>query len=246
MSEIVKTEAIVLTKIDFGDTSNIFSLFTKEFGKISAILKGGKKGRGGKSNIVDPPNHLDIIIYKKASREVQLISGAEMISHYPGIKDNYERLKYAYAVIELIKRLLPEHEPNHKIFRGVVRIFDLLETTGELPAVVFGRFFMFFLKEIGYGIQLDRCASCGKTNIKGSDLSYNYEIGILCTECGEGHLNSFSIDAELFRYLVCLKDNITVEYPGDKIPQVAVSFFERFLKYHIPDFPGIQTFQIFK
>ena len=42
MSEIIKTEAMVLTKMDYGDTSKIVSLYTKDFGKLSAIIKGGR------------------------------------------------------------------------------------------------------------------------------------------------------------------------------------------------------------
>ena len=43
MSEIIKTEAIVLNKINYGDTSMIASFFTKDYGRLSGILKGGRK-----------------------------------------------------------------------------------------------------------------------------------------------------------------------------------------------------------
>lgn len=246
MSEITKTEAVVLTKIDFGDSSNIVSLFTREFGKISAMVKGGKKGKEARSGIVDPPNHLQVIIYSKSSREVQLISGAEIISHYPKTKDDYEKLKYSYAVLELLKKILPEHEQNHKVFRGTVRILELIETGSEPAEVTFSRFFMFFLKESGYEIQIDKCSSCGKTTGGNSSLSYNFEIGILCDECGEGYVKSFGISAELFNYLKCLKNNLPVSNTGSGIPGISISFMEQFAKYHIPGFPGMQTLQILR
>jgi DNA repair protein RecO (recombination protein O) len=246
MSDIEKTEAVVLSKINFGDSSNIVSLFTKDSGKISAIVKGGKTGKAGLSKIVDPPNHLRVIFYNKASRDVQLISGAEIISHYPKIKENFEALKYSYAVLELLKKILPDNEANNKIFKGTIRIFELLEEGNELPEVSFGRYFMFFLKETGYEIQLDHCASCGKTTGGNSNLSYNYEIGILCTDCSQSNSGSFSIDPELLRYFLCLKSNTKVQNPGTRTSGQALSFMEKFLKYHVPGFQGIQTFQIFK
>jgi DNA repair protein RecO (recombination protein O) len=246
MSEIEKTEAIVLTKINFGDSSNIVSLFTKDSGKISAIVKGGKTSKAGTSKFIDPPNHLQVIFYNKPSRDVQLISGAEIISHYPRIKEDYDRLKFAYAVVELLKKILPDNEANPRLFKGVLRIFDLLEEGKELPEVSFGRFFMFFLKESGYELQINHCASCGKTTDNAALLSYNFEIGILCGTCSEENMISFHINSELFRYLVCLKNNINVQNPGNKIPGIALNLMERFLKHHIPAFQGIQTFQIFK
>ena len=39
MSEIVKTRAIVLRRLDFGDTSRIAHFFTEEYGKLSAMVK---------------------------------------------------------------------------------------------------------------------------------------------------------------------------------------------------------------
>jgi DNA repair protein RecO (recombination protein O) len=246
MSEIENTEAVVLTKINFGDSSNIVSLFTKDTGKISAIVKGGKTSKSGISKLIDPPNHIRIILYNKASREVQLISGAEIISHYPRIKEDYEKLKYSYGVIELVKKILPDNEANQKLFRGIIRVFELMEEGNEPPAVSFGRFFMFFLKESGFEIQLSECASCGKTSDTASYLSYNFEIGILCNNCSDDNFSSFSIDTELFRYLICLKNNVKVQNPGSRIPGLALTFMEKYLKYHVPGFQGIQTFQIFK
>ena len=50
MSEIIKTEAVVLSKMNYGDSSNIASLFTEDLGKISVIIKGARtvKSKYGK------------------------------------------------------------------------------------------------------------------------------------------------------------------------------------------------------
>ena len=45
MSEILKTEAVVLSKMNYSDTSIIASLFTEESGKISAIIKGARTAK---------------------------------------------------------------------------------------------------------------------------------------------------------------------------------------------------------
>lgn len=246
MSEILQTEAFVLTKIDFGDSSNIVSLFTKDYGRLSAIVKGGKSGKAGKSKTIDPPNYLNISLYNKSSRDIQIISNADIIAHYPKIKEDLEKLKYSYAVIELVRKLIPEHETNLRLFRGIVRIFQLLESSAESEEITFGRFFLFFLKETGYDIQLEKCVSCGRASMNEDSLSYNFELGILCNRCNQDQFSNFTADAELFRYLICLKNNLNLQNTGKKVPGIAINFMERYLKYHIPDFAGIQTFQIFK
>lgn len=115
MSEIIKTEAIVLSKMNFGDSSNIASLFTEDLGRISVIIKGARSVKSKFGKMVDPLNYLLVVLYKKESREVQLLSGADIIQHFPELKSNLSKLSYAYAVLELVKNLLAEHEVHKKM-----------------------------------------------------------------------------------------------------------------------------------
>ena len=175
MSEIIKTEAVVLSKINYGDSSIISSLYSKDSGKMSVIVKGGRSSKSKIGMMVDPLNHLEIVFYKKESRDVQLLSGAEIISHFHHLKEDLDRLKYSYAVIELVKNLSPENEPNKKIFDGLVRILSLFDSSNENPEILFGRFFLFFVGEVGYELQLFKCSVCGKVDLKNKILGYNYQ-----------------------------------------------------------------------
>jgi len=102
MSVIVKTEGIVLTKTDHGDTSQIISVYTYEFGKISCIIKGVKKSSARQGNIFDVLNRLQIVLYKKEHREMNLISQSDLLSFYAGIKSDLNLMKYAFSINELI------------------------------------------------------------------------------------------------------------------------------------------------
>lgn len=243
MSEIVKTEAFVLSRINFRDSSNIVSLFTKGFGKLSAIVKGARNPKNKIGLTIDPPNHLQIIMYKKDNRELQLLTGADIISHYSHIKNDLEKLKYVYAILELVNKLIPENENNLRLFTGLERILSLYNTTEEHPEVLFGRFFMFFLKEIGYEIQLDKCTSCGKSNLDRQNLAYNFELGIFCEDCKSSYIESFAINSELFEYLLCLKNNKKFYKIEKNTLDKAIKFMGDFLIFHIPDFKGFQSFQ---
>jgi DNA repair protein RecO (recombination protein O) len=246
MSEIIKTEAVVLSKMNYGDTSSIVSLYTKDYGKFSAIIKGGRNPKSKMGLVLDPINYVQLIVYKKDNRELQIISGADIISHYPNIKIDLEKLKYSQAVLELLKKLTVDHEINVRLFKGVIRILTLFDSSNEDSIILFGRFFIFFLTELGYELQLDKCSICGRTNLAGTDLSYNHEMGIFCSDCRKNQLESFSINSELFNYLICLKDSKKIEKTNMMIAEKAIVFMERFLIYHIPDFKGIQAIQLFK
>lgn len=245
MSEIIKTEAVVLSKINYGDTSLIVSLYTKDYGKISVIVKGGRSPKSKTGFIVDPINNINVVIYSKDTRELQILSGADLISPFSRIKEDYDKLKYSHAVLELLKKLTVDHEVNERLYKGLVRILSLFETSDEPPVVIFGRFFLFFLTELGYEIQLEKCSGCGRTNLEGKDLAYNYGMGILCTDCRKEYLESYYISSELFYHLICLKKSKNKIKNNTAAAEKAVVFMEKYLMYHIPDFKGIQSLQLF-
>lgn len=246
MSQIVKSEAIVLNKINYGDSSMIVSLYTKDFGKLSVILKGVRSPKSKLGLAVDPLNHITTVFYKKDSREVQLLSSADIIAHFPRIKNNLEDLKYALAILELLQKLVPEHEQNLRLFAGVQRILFLLDSSDEPAQILFGRFMIFFLTELGYQIQLDTCLNCEKQISDKFDVGYNFNLGILCEECREIYADSFYIKKELFIYLNCLKHNRKVENPEQEMLDSSIRFLEKYLKYHHSDFKGLQSLKIYE
>ena len=244
MSEIVKTEAIVLSKMNYGDSSSIASLFTENLGKVSVIVKGARSPKSKYGKIVDPLNYLAVVLYKKESREIQLLSQADIVEHYPNIKNDLSKLGYAYGVVELVKNLLADHEVNKKIFKGMVKILSRLNSGEEKSEITFGRFFMFLLKETGYEIQIDSCALCGKQKFDG-DVFYNFEKGLICGECKKTVVDNYDVNLELLRYLNCLKNNESAAAFSNLILRKAIAFMENHLKYHVPDFKGISSLKLF-
>jgi DNA repair protein RecO (recombination protein O) len=244
MSEIIQTEAFVLTKLNYGETSSIISLFTKDYGKFGVILKGGRSAKSKIGLAVDPINHLQVIIYQKKERELQILTGADIISHYPNIKRNFDKLKYCYAILELVKDLLLEEQVSEKIFRGVVKIFALIEEEGEGFDLLFARFFLFFLKEIGYEFQFQNCSACGKANVNEEALSYSREMGILCFECKRLYPASLIVEPELFQLFYCLKNNLRFKAEKKGVIEKGIKIMEMHLKHHINDFSGIKSLKI--
>jgi DNA repair protein RecO (recombination protein O) len=244
MSEIVKTEAVVLSKMNYGDSSSIALLFTEDLGKISVIVKGARSPKSKYGKIVDPLNYLSVVLYKKESRELQLLSGADIIDHYPAMKNDLNNLGYAYGVAELVKNLLADREVSKRIFKGIIKILSILNSGEEKPEITFGRFFMFLLKETGYEVQIDSCAICGKEKFR-DDPHYNFEKGLICGECRKSVVDNYDINLELLRYLNCLKNNESAGTFSNLISRKAINFMETHLKYHVPDFKGISSLKLF-
>ncbi len=244
MSEIIKTEAIVLGKINYSESSLIVSLFTKSNGKISAILKGGRRPKSKLASIVDVLNNIEVIVYKKESRDVQIISSADLVSHYPKIKSDLATSIYAYAVCELVKELSIENENNELLFKGLKKILNLIENKEEHPGVLFGRFFIFFLKEIGYELNLENCEICSKQlTIESRPTRFSSE-GFICNQCKiEGNISKTN-ESELFNYLYCLKNRKKIFSISHNLIGDGNKFLLNYLRNHVETFKGLNSLEM--
>lgn len=244
MSEILKTEAIVLKKIEFGETSRIAHFYTKDLGRISGIIKGAKSSKSKFGKSVDILNHLNLVLYNKNTREIQLISDIELINHFRKTKDNYEKLKYALAVIELVSALTVEHDPNKRLFDGTTKILKLIEHGIEEEAVLFLRYMLFFIKEIGYEFQLEVCSICNRKVLEGENISYIYDQGIVCGECRHDRIANVELNSELFNFLLCLSQKKNVLNISQKDISRLINILERFLISNVKEFKGLNSLKM--
>ena len=244
MAEITKSEAIVLKKIKFSDSSLIVQLYTKDKGKISALLKGARSAKSKIGGKIDLINHVEVIFYNKEEKDLQLVTQVNLIDHYQNIKEDLEKIKYASSVCELLIKLIPDHEVNDRIFRGTVRILKLINAAKNDEVLLFAQYLLFFTKEIGFEISFNNCSSCGKDLATVDGNAFSYSNGIVCNDCSEDKLLTFQFSEELFNLFKCLttKNNITSYKRSDA--ENIIFILEKFLIYHNSDFKGIKSLQI--
>lgn len=244
MSEIVKTHAIVLRKIDFGETSKIAQFYTEDYGRISAVIKGARSTKSKIGALVDTMNLLQLVLYKKETREVQLVSQVDLVKHFSGIRDNYEKYISASAIIELLSNMTLENEHSKKLFEGTVRIFTLLDSTNDNPKILFTKYFLFFLKEIGYEFQLRRCNVCHNEINSKSSVSINFQAGLMCGECRKDHLTNYDFSEELLNLLICLSSKQNNIYCKEENLNIIIGMLEKYLSFHIHEFKGLKSLKL--
>ncbi|MCB0743444.1 MAG: DNA repair protein RecO [Ignavibacteriales bacterium] len=245
MAEITKNEALVLRKTNFSDSSLIVELYTKEHGKISAIIKGARSSKSRIGSKIDTLNLVEAVFYHKEQKELQLVTQANLISHFHNIKSDLERVKYASAIVELILKLVPEKDANEKLFRGVVKSLNLMDKENSQPILHFTQFFMFFIKEIGFELSFTNCSSCGNEINNSDHNAFSYTDGIVCGNCNKDKLTTFDFSTELFELFLCLTSkNKKLSYKKSDLENI-IFILEKYIIYHNSDFKGLKTLSIF-
>ncbi len=121
---LTKTRGFVLKDIKYRDTSTICFLYTRDFGRISVILKGGRNPKSRLSGLFSTGNLLEVVLYKGNNRNLHLVSEGRIIRSPMTAEPDMERFGAIYRLIEIVMNATGNEEKN-------VRLFDTLALTIE-------------------------------------------------------------------------------------------------------------------
>lgn len=178
---IHKTEAIVLKKQDFRETSIIANFYTRDFGKISGILKGIKDDPAKFASTVEPFSYNDIIFYKKKTSSLHLVSQCELKNNFNAIRQNVFRVSLASLAMELLNAIMPAEDKNNDVFDLSLATLVELEIN-NWPDKIMTIFKIKILSLSGFKPHFNSCVSCGSNIIGQAKFSLNLG-GLLCAGC---------------------------------------------------------------
>ena len=111
-----KTEAIILKRRNFGEADRILTIFTKHNGKITVKAPGVRRITSRRSSHIELLNLSIFTLYKSSKTFFPIVTEAQTLEDFFPIKDNLEKIGYAYYICELISGLCPENQENSSVF----------------------------------------------------------------------------------------------------------------------------------
>jgi DNA repair protein RecO (recombination protein O) len=129
---IIKTRAIVLHPVKYGESSLIVTLYSEKHGRLSVIVSGvhSKKTRLP-ATFFQPLTLLEADIYLKKNREVHRLKEVSTISHYTSIPFSVTKSAVALFLADVLLHTLREEEQNLHLFDFLFHAFQLLDSKDE-------------------------------------------------------------------------------------------------------------------
>lgn len=153
-------EGIVLAARRHGETSAVASLLTREHGRHAGLVRGGagKRARGA----LQPGNRLQVTW--TARLDDQLGNFAWELASAAGTRwlQDADRLAALATACALVEAALPEREAHPGMFDALAMLLERL--AGEDWADFYIRWELHLLAELGYGLDLARCAATGSND----------------------------------------------------------------------------------
>jgi len=147
---IIKTEAVVLRALDYGETSRIVTLYTAELGKLSVMARGARSSKSRFGSTLDPLAHIQAIIYIKPSRELQSITEASHSQHFLTIRNELGRIEVGLKIIELTNAVMHDSEQNRDVFMLLTKVLAYLDHMEERYRNLFPYYQLSIASEYGF------------------------------------------------------------------------------------------------
>jgi DNA repair protein RecO (recombination protein O) len=194
----LRVEGIVLQHTDFGEADRLLTIYTRELGKIRAIVKGVRKPRSRKAGHIEPFTRTALLLAR--GRNLFILTQAEAIDLYSHIKEDLVLLGYGSYIIELLSSFTFDGEENQSLYRLVKNALHRIDR-GDDPNLVTHYYEIRLLDIVGYRPKLFNCAQC-TNEIKAEDQYFSStQGGILCPRCGSRSPESRPISMDALRYL---------------------------------------------
>lgn len=190
-----KSEGLILRVTDFSESSRIVVLMTREFGKISALAKGGKRLKGPFESALDLLATCQIVFLRKSTSGLDLLTEAKLVHRFHPQERELVCLYAGYYVAELLLGLTEDYDPHPDLYSAAQ---DALQSFGDSRTTTTAilRFELVLLREIGQLPDFETCAGCGAVIAEGKSFGFWVtQGGLICPECQQEDYSPVTIHA---------------------------------------------------
>lgn len=178
---VEEVEGIVIREVKYRDADRILTLYTKQYGRITASANGARRMKSPLHGITQPFVRGEFSIFMGRNRN-RIQNGRILSSHYEVCND-LDRLAYGQYLFELVALTTPEGEANEKDYALLVKTLSLLSTVeGRALKSLIHAFEIKHLTFLGFRPQLSVCAICGKREANFRHF-HAMHGGVICSDC---------------------------------------------------------------
>ena len=188
---IQKAEGIVLRNHKIRETSQITTLYTREFGKLDCLVKGLRSDKSRYGSRLEILSYNRIVFYEKPKTGLHLISQCDLLDSFDSIQSNLKSLAYASYFLELLNEFAKPHDKDEELFfllHNSLKFLDSIaepKTSSLIESYILKLSFVFevkLLQTAGLMPKLEHCVACHSQSEDA--VSFSHLLGgVLCRRC---------------------------------------------------------------
>lgn len=175
---IEEVEGIILSDVNYGETSKIINIITKDYGLIGVMAKGCRSMKSPLRSVTSKLTYGKFIIYYKKDK-LSTLKEVNILNSFNSLKKDISSISYAAYILELSEGVIKQSKSS-KIFNLLVDSLIKIDE-GYDPLVIMNILEIKYLDFLGVMPVLDGCSICGRQN--GIVTLSSYRGGYVCDRC---------------------------------------------------------------
>jgi DNA repair protein RecO (recombination protein O) len=180
-SRLYVTDAIVLSRFDYGEADRIMTIFTPTHGKLKVIAKGVRRTTSRLGGALEPLAELRVQLAR--GRNFDVVTQVEVTHAWLRLRDSLESAATAWYLAELAERSIEERHEAEGLYALLRRAYELLDEGMDAGRVA--RWYeMYLADEMGVRPEVDRCVECDRMLEADEEFRWVPPLGgVLCCRC---------------------------------------------------------------
>jgi DNA repair protein RecO (recombination protein O) len=124
---IIRTDGVVLRAFDYAETSRIATVLTRRHGVLGLLAKGARRPTSRFGSTLQAGAHLELVYYFKEGRGLQTLTQSTHATRFPAIATDLGRLTPSHRLLEVVRALIPEADPQPAVLALLVHTLEWIE-----------------------------------------------------------------------------------------------------------------------
>src|SRR5581483_6862890 len=227
---LYRVTGIVLKRSDVGEADRLLTILTAERGKLRAVAKGARKPSARKTGHVELFNLATFLI--AVGRDIDIVSQADTLEPFLRVRDDLDRLSYAYYFAELVDRFVEEETEHREVYELMLDAMHWLETSPHLGRSA--RYFeMQLLDVLGYRPQLYGCVQSKEELLPEENFFSPEGGGMLRPPYRDTHRDAIAVSLNALKVLRYLQSRSFEDIEQLRLSARVESEVESILHYYV-------------
>ncbi|MFW6132682.1 MAG: DNA repair protein RecO [Planctomycetota bacterium] len=226
-----RDQAICIRAVDYSETSQVLTFFTRAGGTVRLIAKGTKRPRSKSGGAVDLLGEGDLVYTARSCEALGTLVEFTETRSSAALRRDAARLNAALYMIELVGELMGPGDAHPASFDLLSRTLKRLGEPDAPVQAVLAYFQWLILRQAGLLGELTACVACGRA-ISGGGAAWfsSCEGGLLCGACEGAVSEKYRLDAAARAGLAALDAAERGRKPS--LPPGQATAANRLLAYH--------------
>ncbi|MFV0390733.1 MAG: DNA repair protein RecO [Paludibacteraceae bacterium] len=232
-----KTVGVILHQIKYTDSSGIVSIYTREFGRVSYVVRGAyKKKSTCRTALLQPLSLVEVDVHHNPKKEIQTIKDIRI--SVPFFQIPYHPVKNGVALFmaELLHKTLKHSERDEDLYQFIENSIAELDTC----STGIGNFHLVFMSGLAKKFGFTPDISNGK------DFSYFDMMNGTFESVQPPHVHFLKEEpAKTFRQILEMDYDSLSSFPMNRLQRMEVlQNFVEYYKLHLADFQSLKSVEV--